>query len=82
MKNPENNVSMNAKFMKFVLAFSFFFISATVYASELSEYNQTKKFTFELKNVPIKDVIKHIEKGSEYVFFYYADVLDDSKRLV
>lgn len=81
MKNPENNVSMNAKFMKFVLAFSFFFISATVYASELSEYNQTKKFTFELKNAPIKDVIKHIEKGSEYVFFYYADVLDDSKKV-
>ena len=80
MKNLENNVSTNAKFIKFVLAFSFFFISATIYASELSEYNQTKKFTFEFKNVPIKDLIKHIEKESEYVFFYYADVFDDSKK--
>ncbi|MCS2585281.1 carboxypeptidase-like regulatory domain-containing protein [Bacteroides sp. BFG-551] len=25
-------------------------------------------------------MIKHIEKESEYVFFYYADVFDDSKK--
>lgn len=81
MKNPEINASMSAKFMKIILAASIFFISAAVNAVELSEYNQTKKFTFELKNVPIKNVIKYIEKQSEYVFFYYADVLDDSQKV-
>lgn len=81
MKNPEINASMSAKFMKIILAASIFFISAAVNAVELSEYNQTKKFTFELKNVPIKNVIKYIEKQSEYVFFYYADVIDDSQKV-
>lgn len=81
MKNQKNSVSMNAKLLKIVLTFSFFFISATIHAHEWSEYNQTKKITFDLKNVPIKDVLKHIEKESEYVFFYYADVLNDSQRV-
>lgn len=81
MKNPEINASMSAKFIKIILAASIFFISAAVNAVELSEYNQTKKFTFELKNVPIKNVIKYIEKQSEYVFFYYADVIDDSQKV-
>lgn len=79
MKNLENSVSMSAKLMKFMLAFSFFFISAIVSASGLSEYNQTKKFTFEFKNVSVKKVLKHIEKESEYVLFYYKDVVDDSQ---
>ena len=39
-----------------------------------------RNLQFEFKNIPIKDLIKHIEKESEYVFFYYADVFDDSKK--
>ena len=79
MKNLENNVSMNTKFLKFILAFSFFFVSTIVSAFELSEYNQIKKFTFEFKNVPVKSVLKYIEKESEYVFFYYKDAFNDSQ---
>lgn len=79
MKNQKNNVSMNAKLFKIMLIFSLFFISATVRSHELSEYNQTKKFTLDLKNVPVKSVFKYIEKESEYVFFYYADVINESQ---
>lgn len=81
MKNQKNSASMNAKLLKIMLVFSFFFISEAVHSHELSEYNQTQKFTFDLKNLPLKDVIKHIEKESEYVFFYYATVVNDSERV-
>lgn len=79
MKNQKYSVSMNAKLFKIMLIFSLFFISATVRSHELSEYNQTKKFTLNLKNVPVKSVFKYIEKESEYVFFYYADVINESQ---
>lgn len=72
---------MNTKLIKIMLALGFFFISTIVSAYELSEYNQAKKFTFELKNVSVKTVLKHIEKESEYIFFYYKDVFDDSQSV-
>lgn len=81
MKNQKNSTSMNAKLIKIMLVFSFFFISVAGHSHELSEYNQAQKFTFELKNVPLKNVLKHIEKESEYVFFYYANVINDSQRV-
>lgn len=81
MKNKKFSASISANLLKFIFAFSLFFIPMTVHSFTLSEYNQTKKFTFEFKNKSIRDVLKYIEENSEYVFFYYEGIIDDTKRI-
>lgn len=39
--------------------------------SATEQYN--KEFSFELRNVTVKDVFRYIEKNSEYVFLYASD---------
>jgi TonB-dependent starch-binding outer membrane protein SusC len=44
-------------------------VSATV-------YSQTTKFSFELKNQRIQDVLREIEKNSDFRFFYQREQVD------
>lgn len=44
-------------------------------------YAQSKSFSFKMENKSLQDVFSYIEQNSEFVFLYYADVLD-TKRLV
>ncbi|MCK9618694.1 MAG: TonB-dependent receptor [Lentimicrobiaceae bacterium] len=46
-----------------------------------SIYSQTKKLTLDLNDVSILNVLKQIEKSSEFVFIYKNDVIDLNKKV-
>jgi len=49
--------------------------------SSNSVYAQEQKFTFEFKQTSIKTIFQYIEKHSEFIFMYRADLLDTSKKV-
>lgn len=63
MKHFENKQRTFVKKSRIALFFIFFFFSLTSYAQE-------KFFTFEMEDVTVNEVLKYIEKHSEYVFMY------------
>ncbi|MDR1746761.1 MAG: TonB-dependent receptor [Tannerella sp.] len=46
-----------------------------------SSYSQETYLTVKLENKTVKDVFREIEKKSEYIFFYYDDVLDVKRKV-
>ena len=48
----------------------------TIYASA---YSQNRDITLEAKNISLKEVIKQIERQSDYTFFYNEDYVDLSQ---
>lgn len=44
-------------------------------------YSQTTLFSLNMNHITIKDVFEEIERQSEYVFFYYDDVLDVTRKV-
>lgn len=81
MKNTKVEALIGVKLIKHVLILVFLTISVAVYASDAVAYSQSKKFSFELKNITLKEFFKYIEKNSEFVFLYYETTLDDSKKV-
>lgn len=47
-----------------------------------SMYTQNKTFTFNFKDVTIKEIIKHIEKNSQYVFFFSDNLNNELNKSV
>ncbi|WP_165042248.1 TonB-dependent receptor [Dysgonomonas sp. ZJ709] len=62
-----------------VIFFTFFISISACYAS--NSYAQNALLTLEIKNKPIKEIFSEIEKNSEYVFFYYDEILDGNKKV-
>ena len=81
MKNNQINVGMITNLSKIILFTVFLCIPISISAYAQSKYVQDKKFTFEFYNTPIKSILQHIEKESEFVFLYYGGVLDNSKKV-
>ena len=48
----------------------------TIYASA---YSQNRDITLDVKNISLKEVIKQIERQSDYTFFYNEDYIDLSQ---
>lgn len=67
------NTRIVRKIIKLILLFLFAGISVC-YAN--SSYSQTTYLTLDLKDKTIKEVLTEIEKNSEYVFFYYDEILN------
>lgn len=44
-------------------------------------YSQSTHLSLNLKNKLVKEVLREIEKNSEYVFFYYNGVLDENRTV-
>ena len=61
-----------------IVFFSFFCLFSIVSQAKTNPlaYEQTKKFTINLRNVTLKEVISYIEANSEYVFFYQPSIVD------
>lgn len=72
--------SILVKIRKYILTITFFLIILPVFA-ENSSINQQKHFTFELKDISIKEVLSLIEKQSQYIFLYYETTIDVSKKV-
>ncbi|MDR0699785.1 MAG: TonB-dependent receptor [Tannerella sp.] len=59
--------------MRLLLIFLFIGIGAS---SATVTYSQSTRLSISLNNKSVKEVFDEIEKNSEYIFFYYDDVLD------
>ncbi|MDR1883557.1 MAG: TonB-dependent receptor [Prevotella sp.] len=47
----------------------------------VNSYSQTTRLSLKLNNGTIKEAFSRIEKQSEYIFFYYDNVLDVNKKV-
>lgn len=65
---------------KIMFVLGFLLTSVWSYSSN-SVYAQEQKFTFEFKQTSIKTIFQYIEKHSEFIFMYRADLLDTSKKV-
>lgn len=53
----------------------------SVYAEDVSNYVEEKTFTFSFENVPLKQVLSHIEKNSEFIFVYYGETINPNRKV-
>lgn len=53
----------------------------TTEAIPLSNYAQTQNFTINFEKKTIQEVFTYIEQNSEFVFLFYADILDTNKKV-
>lgn len=60
---------------------TFLLIIGVSVCSAVNSYSQTTRLSLNLKNKTIKEAFSQIEKQSEYIFFYYDNVLDTDKKV-
>lgn len=73
-----NAKKLSLKIMK--LSFLFLFIGINLCFSA-ETYSQRANFNFSLRNVTVKHVLNTIERNSDYVFFYYNNVIDLNRKV-
>ncbi len=62
------------------LLFLFLFLKIGI-VSATSMYSQVTTLSLNVNSKSVKDVFTEIEKKTEYVFFYYDDVLDVNRKV-
>lgn len=72
------NITKALRIMKLM---TFFLIVGMSVCSAINSYSQTIRLSLKLDNKTIKEAISQIEKQSEYIFFYYDNVLDVNKKV-
>ena len=80
MENNKIMCSILVKIRKYILAITLFLVIIPVFAENAS-INAPDNFTFDLKDVSIKEVFSLIEKQSQYIFLYYETTIDVSKKV-
>lgn len=81
MKNIKISYLACANLCKVLCFFSIFLLSGISQVANASEYNQLKKFSFELNNVSVRAVLKYIEKDSEFVFLYNENAVNGMRQI-
>ena len=82
MENCKFTTSRNVKRYKFLFVLAIFLSSfLSVYAEDVSNYVEEKTFTFSFENVPLKQVLSHIEKNSEFIFVYYGETINPNRKV-
>lgn len=66
--------SLVVKFLFLLLIASFFQVNA-------SNYSQTMKFSFEMKNAKVEDVLHQIEENSDFRFFYQREQVNVERKV-
>ena len=75
MENCKFTTSRSVKRYKFLFVLAIFLSSfLSVYAEDVSNYVEEKTFTFSFENVPLKQVLSHIEKNSEIIHDSLHDI--------
>lgn len=74
----KTNITKALKILKLMTIF--LMVGMSVY-SAVNSYSQTTRLSLKLNNKTIKEAISQIEKQSEYIFFYYDNVLDVNKKV-
>lgn len=82
MENCKFTTSRSVKRHKFLFVLAIFLSSfLSVYAEDVSNYVEEKTFTFSFENVPLKQVLSHIEKNSEFIFVYYGETINPNRKV-
>ena len=82
MENCKFTTSRSVKRYKFLFVLAIFLSSfLSVYAEDVSNYVEEKTFTFSFENVPLKQVLSHIEKNSEFIFVYYGETINPNRKV-
>jgi len=58
----------------------FFFIGIGISHATVT-YSQSTQLSIHVTNSTVKELFREIEENSEYVFFYYDDVLDENRKV-
>lgn len=74
---PRKGVNKSIAIMRFTILF--FFMSA--WGAMATSYSQTTKLTLDVKNGTVSQVIKEIEKQSEFTFVYNVNDLNLNKKV-
>jgi len=74
----KTNITKALRIMKLM---TFFLIVGLSVCSAVNSYSQTTRLSLKLNNKTIKEAFSQIEKQSEYIFFYYDNVLDVKKKV-
>lgn len=82
MENCKFTTSRSVKRYKFLFVLAILLSSfLSVYAEDVSNYVEEKTFTFSFENVPLKQVLSHIEKNSEFIFVYYGETINPNRKV-
>ena len=76
-KKESHLLSVRGPFISFFLALGIFLLSA--FPVEL--YAQKKTITLDYKELGLVDLFKKIEETSDYVFFYYDELIDKDVKV-
>ena len=81
-KKGKNYLKNNKKRSLRLVCFFLFFLFAEINTAVLpNEHPQLIRFSLDLENRTIKEILTEIEKNSEYVFFYSDKLLNVNKKL-
>jgi len=82
IKNEECLINVERVLIKIsrIMRISFFLIFLIVFSASASTFSQSKRFSFELENVTIREVFDTIEAISEYIFFYSDKEIDVEQK--
>lgn len=83
MKSFNENLLKNTdrKIMKITRLVIFFLSIGMGVTSANAIYSQSTYLSVEVNNKTVREVLDQIEQNSEYVFFYYDDVLDVNRKV-
>ena len=82
MENCKFTTSRSVKRYKILFVLAILLSSfLSVYAEDVSNYVEEKTFTFSFENVPLKQVLSHIEKNSEFIFVYYGETINPNRKV-
>lgn len=82
MENCKFTTNRSVKRYKFLFVLAILLSSfLSVYAEDVSNYVEEKTFTFSFENVPLKQVLSHIEKNSEFIFVYYGETINPNRKV-
>lgn len=79
MKKPEHPLkAIYFPEKKNLLIISLIFLFCSLFS--LEAFSQNRKFSFHLNNVTVQEIVKEIEKSSDFVFIFSEDVLDEVEK--
>lgn len=82
MNNKNKKTKWTTKKTKILFFVSLFFLFfSETEAMPLPNYAQKQSFTINFENKTIQEVFTYIEHNSEFVFLFYADILDTRRKV-
>ena len=74
---------INAKkeLCKMILLLCLCLVPLSSLAAKSNDYTDSKVFTVQMANVPVKDVLNYVEKNSKFIFFYANGTLDIKRKV-